>query len=204
MGREKMLGKNGKRETARLIGNIIGIAMIAVLLPILLINLTLIVKSYVRPDRVPTVFGVAPLFVESGSMDPAIKVDDLIFTRKVDTAALKPGDVIAFQSAGAATVVTHRITEVFEENGARMFRTKGDWNNIEDPVLVHQDQVVGLYFRRAAGAGRLAQVLRQPAGMLVIVSMLGLLYLYDVLRRYLYNRKQKQLEAQPATLQMNS
>ena len=171
-----------------LAGNIIGIVAIAILLPIFSVNLTLIIKSYAQPSKVPTVFGVAPLVVQTGSMDPAIKANDLIFIKKVDTATLKVGDIIAFQPVGSATVVTHRIIEVYEEDGAAMFRTKGDWNNTPDITPVHSTQVVGLCFHRIEGAGKLAQ----PKVTVLVVSVLVVvLLLYDLLRHYRNNRNEK-------------
>ena len=182
----------GKQGLPHLIGNIIGIAVIAVLLPIMAVNITLIVKSYTKPNEVPAVFGVAPLIVMSGSMEPAIKVDDLIFVRKVDYKTLKARDVIAYQPVGKTSVVTHRITEVYEEQGATMFKTKGDFNNAEDVDPVHYNQVVGKYFRRLPGVGKVAMFLQQPVGMVVFVAVpLALFLLYDLLRRYFYNKKNK-------------
>jgi len=115
---DKAQEENEKRGVAHLIGNIIGIAIIAVLLPIMIVNMTLIIKSYTQPDKVPAVFGVAPLIVMSGSMDPVIMVNDLIFVKRVDPATLEVGDIIAFQPAGATTVVTHRIVGVLPPEGA--------------------------------------------------------------------------------------
>jgi len=191
-GRENIQEETGNRGVPHLVGNIIGIVIIAVLLPIMSINLTLIIKSYRYPAQVPTVFGVAPLIVMSGSMDPTIQVDDLIFVRKVDAAQLQVRDIIAYQPAGSTTVVTHRITDVFDERGATMFKTKGDWNNVEDLEPVHYNQVVGLYFHRMPGVGRIAMFLQQPVGMVIFVAVpLVLFLLYDLLRRYFFNRKNK-------------
>jgi len=189
---KKRESETEKQGLPHVIGNIIGIVFIAVLLPIMCVNMTLIIKSYVYPDRVPAVFGVSPLIVQSGSMSPAIQVDDLIFVREVDHAKLKVDDVVAFQPAGVVTVVTHRITEVYDEQGALMFRTKGDWNNTGDVDPIHHNQVVGQYFYRIPKLGRLAMFLQQPVGMVIFVVVpLALFLLYDLLRRFLYNRKHK-------------
>ena len=186
-------GQDGKKNgILHIIGNVVGIVLIAVLLPVMIINLTLIIKSYVRPNEVPMVFGVAPMIVESGSMQPTILVNDMIFTKKVDPAELKVDDVIAFQPIGKIEPVTHRIIEVYEENGAKMFRTQGDDNNTPDQDPVHQRQVVGVYFKRLAGVGKLALFLQQPIGMVIFVAVpLALFLLYDLLRRYFYNKKHK-------------
>lgn len=191
-GGKKTLEETGRQRTAHYIANIIGIVIIALLLPIMAVNLTLIIKSYVHPEKVPTVFGVAPLIVMSGSMHPTIMVDDLIFTKETDVNTLKVGDVIAFQPAGAATVVTHRITKVDIKDGWLLFNTKGDFNNTEDIDPVYAQQVVGRYTLRLPGVGKLAEFLQTTMGMITFVAIpLVLFILYDMLRRYFYNKKHK-------------
>lgn len=175
------------------IGNVVGILLIAILLPIVIINMTLIIKSYTKPDQVPTFAGVAPLIVQSGSMMPAIQVNDLIFTSEVDADDLKERDVIAFLPENSTTVVTHRIVRIeTDENGNRLLITKGDFNNSEDADPVRAHQLVGRYFGRIGGAGKVATFLQQPLGMIIFVAVpLVLFLLYDLIRRLLYSRKKK-------------
>ena len=195
--------KEDKYGPLHWVGNILGIVFIAVLLPIMIINTTLIVKDLLYPNKVPSVFGVAPLIVATGSMEDTILIDDLIFVKEVDAATLKERDIIAFQPTAGKHVVTHRITRVYEENGALMFRTKGDWNNAEDQDSVHQNQVVGLYFYRIPGLGKVADFLQQPIGMVIFVAVpLALFLVYDLLRRYFYNKKHKNvIEAEQEELE---
>ena len=172
-----------------IVGNVVGIALIAVLLPVMCINMTLIVKSYTQPDKVPTVFGVAPLIVMSGSMHDTIQINDLILTKATPADKLKADDVIAFQPVGATTVVTHRIIGINEDGS---FVTKGDWNNAEDKDPVFESQIVGKYFQRFPGVGEIALFLQQPIGMVVFVAVpLALFLAYDLLRRFFYNKKHK-------------
>jgi len=189
---EKAPEETGRQGVSHYAANIIGIVIIALLLPVMAINMTLIIKSAVHPEKVPTVFGVAPLIVMSGSMQPTIMVDDLIFTKETDVNTLKVGDVIAFQPAGVTTVITHRITKVEDKDGRPLFTTKGDFNNDEDKDPVYPVQVVGRYTRRLPGVGKLAEFLQKPAGMIIFVAVpLVLFILYDMLRRYFYNKKHK-------------
>lgn len=188
---------NGKLSRAlHVVANIFGVLLIMILLPVVCINLTLIIKSYTRQDQVPTVFGVAPLIVQSGSMEPFIMVDDLIFTKEIDPSEIKNQDVIAFQPMGETTVVTHRVIGIDQdEDGKRLFITKGDYNNAADEERVQQRQVVGVYFYRLEGAGKVAMFLQQPVGMVLFVAIpLALFLLYDQLRRFFFRRKNKASE----------
>lgn len=48
---------------------VILIVLAVILIPILAINLTLIIKGSVNEDVPPSVFGIAPMAVTTGSMD---------------------------------------------------------------------------------------------------------------------------------------
>ena len=177
-----------------IVGSVVGILLIVVLLPVFVCNMTLIIKSFIRPEKVPTVFGVAPLIVESGSMKDAILVNDLIFVKEVDPGALKERDIIAFQPLEKGKkVVTHRIIAITEEDGRKQFTTKGDNNNTADIDPVETFQVVGRYFARVARVGKVAEFLQTPLGMITCVGVpLVAFVLYDVLRRMQYNRKKEE------------
>ena len=77
-----------------------GTALCCVFALMLLCNLTIIIKGVIHPQTPPSVFGVTPMVVQSGSMsgnaEDHIEVGDLIFTVKPNIAELKKGD-IAFE-----------------------------------------------------------------------------------------------------------
>ena len=63
---------------------VVGLVLCVILLPILIINITLIIKSYTSPDEVPTIGGWAPLIVLTDSMkggEANINGGDLIFVK---------------------------------------------------------------------------------------------------------------------------
>ena len=75
--------------------------------PILLMNITITVKSYLNPDKVPDFFGIKPFVVLTWSMEPLILGGDLVITKTVDPATLKVDDIISYKEGD--TVITHRI-----------------------------------------------------------------------------------------------
>ena len=174
--------------------NIIGIILCVILIPILLFNLTIIVKSFTNKDAVPDVGGWFPLIVLTDSMYPVIESGDLIICQTVEPEDVQVGDVISFfDPAGNGTsIVTHRVIEVVNEGGALMFRTQGDNNNTEDKVLVGAQDVVGTYKSRIAGAGHVAMFMQTTAGLIVCVVLPILLLIgYDVIRRRVYEKNSK-------------
>lgn len=179
-------GKNGLLQ--KIVGAV-GIALCVVFVPLLLINVTLIVKSYTSPDKVPDFLGYKPFIVLSGSMEPSIMTGDMVFVKETDPDSLKVGDVIAYKSGSA--VVTHRIVEVKSENGETRYVTQGDANNAADQSLVKPADVEGIYQRRVAGAGNLAMFMQTTTGMILfVVCPLVLFVLWDVIRRQLESRKE--------------
>lgn len=184
---------------------VLGTVLCIILLPILLINITLIIKSYINADEVPNVGGYLPLIVLTDSMYPEIESGDLIICHTIEGDEVKEGDVIAFfDPAGNGTsIVTHRVTEVTTENGGRAFCTKGDANNVEDSLLVPEKNLVGIYKSRIAGAGNVAMFMQTSTGLIVCVVLpLVLLVGYDVIRSKAYeSKKQKDTDALLAELE---
>src|SRR4051812_45572459 len=86
---------------------------------------------------VPALLGYQRYVITSGSMTGTYDRGSLVYDRVVPTAALKVGDVITYAppaGAGPARLVTHRIVSgAPQQDGARVFRPKGDANPAKDP-----------------------------------------------------------------------
>ena len=185
-----------KTSTAHKILTIAGTVLCIILIPILLINITLIVKSYINKDEVPSIGGTFPLIVLTDSMYPDIKSGDLIICNTAEAEDVKANDVISFfDPAGNGTsIVTHRVIEIVEEDGEILFRTRGDNNNTEDKELVPAENLVGVYKMRIAGAGHIAMFMQSTTGLIVCVVLpIILLVGYDLVRRRIYEKSKKKI-----------
>ncbi len=111
------------RAICRLFGTLIILAVIAAVLPV----------------TAPRLFGYEIFHVVSGSMEPEIPVGSAAYVKAAEPSGLQEGDVIAFRQSGS--VVMHRVTENLQLDGA--LTTMGDANEIEDPVRVPYDDVIG-------------------------------------------------------------
>ena len=175
---------------------IVGIVLCILLTPILLINLTLIAKSYINKDDVPNIGGTTPLIVLTDSMYPIIESGDLIICQSAEPEEIQVGDVIAFfdPAGNGTTIVTHRVIEVTEQNGELAWRTKGDNNNTEDRLAVTADKLVAVYEgTRIPGFGNVALFMQSTPGLIVcVVCPILLLVGYDMLRRRMYEKANKQ------------
>ena len=184
-----------KTSTAHKILTIVGTVLCIILIPILLINITLIAKSYINKDEVPSIGGTLPLIVLTDSMYPEIESGDLIICRTAEADEIEVNDIISFfDPAGNGTsIVTHRVIEIVEEDGEILFRTRGDNNNTEDKELVPAENLVGVYKMRIAGAGHIAMFMQSTAGLIICVVLpIILLVGYDIIRRRIYEKNNKQ------------
>ena len=184
-----------KTSTAHKTLTIVGTVLCIILIPILLINITLIAKSYINKDEVPSIGGTLPLIVLTDSMYPEIESGDLIICRTAEADEIEVNDIISFfDPAGNGTsIVTHRVIEIVEEDGEISFRTRGDHNNTEDKELVPAENLVGVYKMRIAGAGHIAMFMQSTTGLIICVVLpIILLVGYDIIRRRIYEKNNKQ------------
>lgn len=190
-----------EKETRKLSAlSIVGIVLIAVFLPIIIINLTIVVKGWIHPDRIPMVFNRAPLIVVSDSMtieknkdgkviSGAFNKNDLIIVQRVkDTSILKVGDIITYtekDGAGNQIWTTHRISRTNEDGS---FYTRGDYSPnggmIMAETLVKADNVQGLYTGvRFAKLGQVALFFQTVPGIIVLLviplAAIGILYFVE-------------------------
>lgn len=176
------------------IKTIVGILLCTVLTLVLVVNITLIVRSYLHPAEVPSFMGYKPFIVLSGSMEPAIMPGDLIITKIVAPEKIAVGDIISFR-ADKSIVVSHRVKEIQTEGGLA-FLTQGDANSGADTGTVGPDAVEGIYLLRIAGLGKLAMFLQTPLGLLTFVILpLCLFILYDIVSRRIRGKQEKSREA---------
>ena len=197
-GEERDMRKENITPMHKLL-TVIGTILCIILVPILIINCILIIKSFTS-DEVPSVAGTLPLIVLTDSMYPVIESGDLIICHTAEAEEIEVGDVIAFfdPAGNGSTIVSHRVIEVTEEGGQIAWRTKGDNNNTEDRLLVKADKLVAVFEgTRLAGLGNVALFMQTTPGLIVcVVCPMLLLVGYDMIRRRIYEKaNQKDTDA---------
>ena len=179
--------------------DILGIVLTIVFLPIIVINLTLVIKGMINPDEVPMIFNSAPLIVISDSMTidkeagtGAFNKNDLIIIKKVDPSSLEKDDIVTYRGRDG-DIITHRITDLITDtkDGQEVpaFETKGDYSPGYDFYPVRYEQIIGEYQFRLPKLGGIAMFLQTPAGVIIIL-LIPVLIVFAV--DFFIKRKQQQ------------
>lgn len=132
---------------------VIGIVLCVVFGALLIMNLTIIIKGLVNPDEPPSVFGVTPMVVKSGSMSSdlphRVVSGDIIELTEEQIQSLKVGDT--FRTKSGDYIETNIVETVSKsENGNIVFtasRPASDHIEVDDLIFVSgsdfQDLQVG-------------------------------------------------------------
>lgn len=146
---------------------------------------------------VPKFFGYQSFVIYSGSMESTVKVGSLLVAKPVAAENLQVGDVIVFRHPESPnTTITHRIAGIREENGQRIFTTKGDASSNPDPREVRLQGQVGKMAYTIPYLGYLVDFIKTKEGALIFLVApalgLGLMHLW---------RERKKRQARPVGAQ---
>ena len=123
--------------------------------------------KYVANNPLPMPFGYGQAIVLSGSMEPALSVNDLIIYHQKDQ--YKVGDIIAYQDGNM--LVTHRVIDISKG----MITTKGDNNNVSDGKI-DTEAVIGKAVFIIPHVGGVIRILKNP-----VVSVSLLIFFFIIL-----------------------
>ena len=195
---------NNKKVLKERIMTIVGIVLCAILLQTLIVNIIMIINSYVNKDEAPSIGKYVPFIVQSDSMAGTIESGDIIVTKKIEPEDVEEGDIISFYDpeGNGTTVVTHRVLKREIVNGELVFLTIGDvvlQENIEEygsleeipenvldliVEVVPQENVISEYSFRIALLGNVSLFMSTVPGFIVCVLLPLLLFLaYDIIMR---------------------
>lgn len=164
-----------------------------------------IVSLSISDNGVPSVNGYIPLSIQSNSMKDYIKKGDLIITKKVDADSLKTGDVIAFFATEKETTIikTHRIIEINEINGIKVFTTKGDAVDTNDNVSVGESDIISVYTgKKIPILGAIMSFMQSQIGFLIcIIIPLFCIFVYQMYKFIgdVIENKKKELQKKAKT-----
>lgn len=161
------------KKRLKMILRIVALSLVAVFLGF---NIYLWNAQSLTGNAMPMPFGFGAAIVLSGSMEPALSVDDLIIVREVEQ--YRVGDVVVFQSG--SSLVVHRIIRLEGD----MVATQGDANNAPDDEM-DISVIKGIVVGRVKNAGGVVRLMKSPLVSISLVA--GAVFLME--RSY---RKEKE------------
>lgn len=114
-------------------------------------------------------FGYKFYNVLTGSMSPTINPGSLTIVKKMDSNEIKEGDIITFKGSSTSNLTTHRVVEVIDKNNNIKFQTKGDANDVLDPMLVDEGLLVGKVILDIPYMGKVMSFINQYRVIIVIL-----------------------------------
>ena len=129
---------------------------------ILIVMLILVACLYI-----PKFFGISPLIVLSGSMEPEYPIGSLLYVNQHNLDDIKIGDAITFY-IDESTLVTHRVVGIDESSCT--YITKGDANEVNDGSPVSFDDVLGVPIMNIPKLGGVADWLSHKSGKIIYVT----------------------------------
>ncbi|MFQ6794267.1 MAG: signal peptidase I [Thomasclavelia sp.] len=130
----------------------------------------------------PACFNYQTYSVISGSMEPEIKVNSLIYVQKIDPEKLVSEDIITFNSNNG--IVTHRV--ITNDLSAKQIITKGDANYQNDLRPVNYNQVIGIVKLTIPYIGYYLIFISSLSGKIITIALLIVsILLVDISKKYL-------------------
>lgn len=191
----------------RIVNIIIDILVVLILMvSIIVVMLSLTTKS----SGVPNIFGIAPLSVQTASMEDTINPGDLIFCDVAENEEeYQKGDIVTFpiEINGEQVLNTHRIVEVVKDENITYYRTQGDnkeTNPEPDEELQTSSTIVAKYTgTKISGLGNVLSFIRTQLGFfLCILLPMIIFFIYEAVRVVMnlmaYSKEKAFEEAQTA------
>jgi len=122
------------------------------------------------------------LVVRSGSMEPAIKQMGIVVVKPSEE--YRKGEVITVADpVDPEITVTHRIFDIEETEGEKLFVTKGDANDSPDSEKVGEEQIWGKVVFTLPYLGYPVSFAKTMEGLILLVIIPAVIIIYDELRK---------------------
>lgn len=135
--------------------------------------------KFIKHENDVNILGFRQYIVATASMEPEYKIGDLVFIKETSKEAIKVGDVINYISQNGTDTITHRVTEIIEEDGKTFYKTKGDNNNSDDSELVDYEQVQGILVFKISKLGTLITKIMTNTGIVFLLVIIIVSYIRD-------------------------
>ena len=178
-----------KKRTITLI-KIFNVVILLIIIPILIYNITIIIKYIQNPKETPDFLGFKTYEIVSRSMEDTINKNDIIVVKKVDKNEINENDIISFDNGNE--IITHRIVDIENINGQTLYTTKGDNNRFADDEKISFEQIEGKYVFKLSKLGYLMNFLKNRYFLIILFIILIFCFIHIInVKKRIKNREEK-------------
>ncbi len=180
-----------KKRTITLI-KIFNVVILLIIIPILIYNITIIIKYIQNPKETPDFLGFKTYEIVSRSMEDTINKNDIIVVKKVDKNEINENDIISFDNGNE--IITHRIVDIENINGQTLYTTKGDNNRFADDEKISFEQIEGKYVFKLSKLGYLMNFLKNRYFLIILFIILIFCFIHIInVKKRIKNREEKRM-----------
>lgn len=144
---------------------------IKIIVSILILLIVLIIFIQKISNNKLNLGGYSIYTIVSESMTPKYEVGDMILVKNVSVDDIRVGDDLVYLGTVGTfngKIVTHQVIDIKEENGEKVFYTKGLANLMEDPT-VNESQVYGIVQSKLVILSLLSKIANNIYGFYFII-----------------------------------
>ena len=180
-----------KKRTITLI-KIFNVVILLIIVPILIYNITIIIKYIQNPKETPDFLGFKTYEIVSRSMEDTINKNDIIVVKKADKNEIDENDIISFDNGNE--IITHRIVDIENINGQTLYTTKGDNNRFADDEKISFEQIEGKYVFKLSKLGYLMNFLKNRYFLIILFIILIFCFIHIInVKKRIKNREEKRM-----------
>lgn len=164
------------RKVINIISTVILVILIAVVVFLFIIRAS---------GKTPSIFGYQIMRVTTGSMEPTLKVGDVIVVQETDPANIHKGDIISYESIQGemkGKIITHRVVEEpVRVEDTYFIQTQGDIEGAAlDPQITNK-QVKGKFLHKIEFIDKIYSFFFTPYGIIAFVFVIVALFGYEMI-----------------------
>jgi signal peptidase len=163
------------------------------------IGIIAIVIALLIISVLPITGNIKFMVVQSGSMEPAIKMGSVVMIKPVND--YKIGDIITFgEITKIKSPTTHRIDDMKVIEGEVYYITKGDANNASDQKDVSRKEIIGKVLIAIPYLGFAIDFAKKPIGFVLIIGVPAAVIVADEVKKIIKEvKKTKEIKENKGT-----